>query len=210
MKCKKCGADVAQNSKVCPQCGAKISSGIPTWLIVLIVVALVGFCILPVIGIVAAMTIPTLLADTDSARNKAAYKKSLATLNQSLLMGEAMNEKTFSRFDDVWDLSVKQYLLNLQDIPNGIKMNDGTEVKYEKTGNPCKRNYGTPSVHTACAILTIDTNGFAKAPNKRTERTTGKYNHVNDQFRVLLYSTTVAPEKGTAEDDIINEYKNSY
>ncbi len=61
---------------------------------------------------------------------------------------------------------------------------------------------------STCAILTIDTNGFEKGPNKRTEKiSSGKYTRVNDQFRILLYSTSVAPEKGSAEDDIIHEYR---
>ena len=44
---------------------------------------------LGIIGVVAAMTIPTLIANTNSAKFRSQYKKSLSTLNQAGLMAEA-------------------------------------------------------------------------------------------------------------------------
>ena len=37
-------------------------------------------------GVVAAMTIPTLISNTNGAQFKSAYKKALSTLNQAILM----------------------------------------------------------------------------------------------------------------------------
>ncbi len=211
MKCKNCGFEIPDKSKTCPQCGTKLSGDkFPTWVIVFLVLFGAGFFILPIIGIVAAMTIPTLISNTDNAKNKAVYKKSLATLNQALMMGEAQNGRLYSRFNDVWEKSIKDSLANLQDIPNGVIFADGTEVKYETLGNPCRRAPQDAYAHTACAILTIDANGFAKGPNARTAKTTGKYTRVNDQFKVLLYSDSVVPEKGSPEYDIIQESISNY
>ncbi len=44
---------------------------------------------LGIIGVVAAMTIPTLIANTNSAKFRSQFKKSLSTLNQAALMGQA-------------------------------------------------------------------------------------------------------------------------
>lgn len=209
MRCKKCGSEVADNIRLCPNCGERLKKdSFPVWVIVLLGVVAVSFFVLPFIGIVAALTIPSLLANTDSAKNKAVYKKSLSSLNQALLMSQAINDKTYSRFDDVWTIAIKGQMASPENIENGLKMLDGTEIKYEKLGNPCIQAPKEPTKHTACAILTIDANGFNKAPNKTTEKSSsGKYHDVNDQFKVLLYSTSVVPEKGSVEEEIINEYR---
>ena len=44
---------------------------------------------LGIIGVVAAMTIPTLISNTNSAKFKSQYKKTLSTLNQAALMATA-------------------------------------------------------------------------------------------------------------------------
>ena len=44
---------------------------------------------LGIIGVVAAMTIPTLIANTNSAKFKSQYKKTLSALNQAAKMVSA-------------------------------------------------------------------------------------------------------------------------
>lgn len=51
---------------------------------------------LGIIGVVAAMTIPTLISNTNGAQFKTAYKKALSTLNQAVLMNIAMEDYDFS------------------------------------------------------------------------------------------------------------------
>ena len=51
---------------------------------------------LGIIGVVAAMTIPTLLSNTHGAQLKTAYKKALSTLNQAVLMNIAMEDTDLS------------------------------------------------------------------------------------------------------------------
>ncbi len=47
---------------------------------------------LGIIGVVAAMTIPTLISNTNGAQFKTAYKKALSTLNQAILMNVALED----------------------------------------------------------------------------------------------------------------------
>ena len=55
---------------------------------------------LGIIGVVAAMTIPTLISNTNGAQFKTAYKKALSTLNQAVLMNLAMDDTDFSTIVD--------------------------------------------------------------------------------------------------------------
>ena len=54
---------------------------------------------LGIIGVVAAMTIPTLIANTNSAKFRSQFKKSLSTLNQAGLMAQAQYDFDYSGTD---------------------------------------------------------------------------------------------------------------
>lgn len=51
---------------------------------------------LGIIGVVAAMTIPTLITNTNSSKFKAQYKKTLSTLNQAVLLATSKNDLNFA------------------------------------------------------------------------------------------------------------------
>ena len=51
---------------------------------------------LGIIGVVAAMTIPTLISNTNSAKFKSQYKKTLSTLNQAALMATAQYDLDYA------------------------------------------------------------------------------------------------------------------
>ena len=51
---------------------------------------------LGIIGVVAAMTIPTLIANTNNAKFRSQYKKTLSTLNQAAKMSEAKYDVNFA------------------------------------------------------------------------------------------------------------------
>jgi len=51
---------------------------------------------LGIIGVVSAMTIPTLIANTNNAKFKSQYKKTLSTLNQAVKMAEAKYDQNFA------------------------------------------------------------------------------------------------------------------
>ena len=66
---------------------------------------------LGIIGVVAAMTIPTLISNTNGAQFKTAYKKALSTLNQAILMNLAMDDTDFS--------TLEADAVTGQSVPNG-------------------------------------------------------------------------------------------
>ena len=61
---------------------------------------------LGIIGVVAAMTIPTLIANTNSAKFRSQFKKSLSTLNQAGLMAQAQYDFDYAGTDDTCSATV--------------------------------------------------------------------------------------------------------
>ena len=60
---------------------------------------------LGIIGVVAAMTMPTLINSTQGAQYKAAYKKALSAISQAVTLNVALDEWSFADADnDVYDL----------------------------------------------------------------------------------------------------------
>jgi len=81
---------------------------------------------LGIIGVVAAMTIPTLISNTNSAKFKSQYKKTLSTLNQAALMATA------------------QYDLDYASVTTACGTDGGTE-KPDVTASMCALINGTLS-----------------------------------------------------------------
>lgn len=208
MYCKKCGFEITDNSiKNCPKCGAKVN-GLPTWTIVLIVLAVI-FTIIPfvlgVLGVILAITLPVFMSDTDSSQFRRKYLKTISTLNQAQLMSQAMNDEEFTNSDDIWNKGIKENTAEIVDIPGGIRLSNGVEVKYEKLRESCEPNYSKKaSESTACAMLTIDVNGFSKAPNKMSTST-----KIADRYTLLLYPISVVPITGSEEEKILNHQRTS-
>ncbi len=55
---------------------------------------------LGIIGVVAAMTMPTLMNSTQGAQYKAAYKKALSAISQAVTLNVALDEWSFADADD--------------------------------------------------------------------------------------------------------------
>lgn len=204
MKCKMCNTEINDKKiKICPTCGAKVNRDkFPVWAVVLIVCTVLALPTLAIIGIVAAMTIPTLINNTNEAKFSAMYKKDLSTLNQALLMSEAVYGKTFTSSDDVWNKAIKDNLIIDKEIPDGIRLADLSEIKYEKLRDNCSVSPEDPkniSEKTACANLTIDVNGFDKEPNRAST-----VKSRTDRYLVLMYSNTVVPVPNSEEDKILH------
>ena len=63
---------------------------------------------LGIIGVVAAMTMPTLMNSTQGAQYKAAYKKALSALSQAVTLNVALDEWSFADLDSDADGSFKR------------------------------------------------------------------------------------------------------
>ena len=192
-----------QNENPAPQSNSKNEQKtkkdtMPVWAIVLLIIGIAVVFILPVIGVVAALTIPVLVAETSEVKNKTILKKTVSELNQSILMSQAVDNKDYSTFDDIWTKRIKSNLLINSDIENGIRLNDLTEIKYNKLSDNCDAAPENPTKETACAVLTIDADGFDKGQNKHTYESP-RCIIIKDQFDVLLYKNIVVPAINTAE-----------
>ena len=103
---------------------------------------------LGIIGVVAAMTIPTLISNTNSAKFKSQYKKTLSTLNQAALMATA------------------QYDLDYASITGASKC-DGS-AKPDSTPNICALINGTLSGATQLEYSKLNVAGKSAADGKAT------------------------------------------
>ena len=101
---------------------------------------------LGIIGVVAAMSIPTLIANTNSAKFSSQFKKSIATLNQAALMSQAQYDFDFAGADSACSddgsddprlvasvcallngtLAATTHYMDARDLPNGYMFLPGT------------------------------------------------------------------------------------
>ena len=97
------------------------------WVLGTIIAAVaLGFVIFAYIGIVAAMTMPTLLSNTEKAQTKAMMKKAVATVSQAAVMNEALDTKCGRKSSAEGIANCFGERLNGQVVGNKIELNDGT------------------------------------------------------------------------------------
>lgn len=82
---------------------------------------------LGIIGVVAAMTMPTLINQTNGAQYKAAYKKALSAISQAVTLNVALDDYNFA--DTVPGNSSTNYTVAkiLNDRMNVVKSNQGAD-----------------------------------------------------------------------------------
>ena len=95
---------------------------------------LITFCI---IGVVAAMTMPTLMNQTNGAQYKTAYKKALSALSQAVVLNVALDEYNFADLDastyKLTDMLSNRMNVVKKDV-GAVKLADGTtEYKAKNT-----------------------------------------------------------------------------
>jgi len=83
---------------------------------------------LGIIGVVAAMTIPTLIQNTNSAKFSAQFKKSVSTLSQAAMMGQAQYDTDFGLTNEVCSGdAAKEMLSAATDVETG---NNATKLTF--------------------------------------------------------------------------------
>jgi len=170
---------------------------------------------LSIIGIIASITIPTLLQDKKEQELKTTYKKMYSTLSQATiklaadsggtLKGDKDFANRFSKYLNVarictalqaqgncWHKTGEYKYLNGSPAPAhgseaSMVLNDGSFIFFGNRSETCTTTlYDVPD----CAIIWIDTNGFKK-PNM----------YGKDIFKIHLMETGIKPI-GIPEDSI--------
>ena len=107
---------------------------------------------LGIIGVVAAMTMPTLMNSTQGAQYKAAYKKALSAISQAVTLNVALDEWNFADADGGATYNLKELLSHRMNVVRDVcatgcketnsSVKDAKGVAYKVSGDP-KSGLGT-------------------------------------------------------------------
>ena len=168
---------------------------------------------LVIIGVIAAMTIPTLMNNTNSQEYRTGIKKAISMLNQAITMQYALDGTQISDFKNsataVRD-TVFAKRLNVISTANATNFYGGghpSTIFYTadgmKFGIETAYNGGTDcdaNGDNACYYLWIDVNGDKK-PNSLTAATTKP----QDIYAAKIYSQRVVPEGAVTQGVIFEQ-----
>lgn len=187
---------------------------------------------LGIIGVVAAMTIPALINQTNNADIKAAVKKGLSALNQAVLMSVAIDGNDFSQLVSSNAApgvagTLNSLFVNRMNVASSTYgsvtsfgavgpfanatnytffFNDGIAITFPGANGGttgCTSNsYSAGSTTAGHCNLVIDVNG-AKGPNMLSTATNSTIG-IKDQFTFLFYNTSVLPATKAAQYILYN------
>ena len=110
---------------------------------------------LGIIGVVAAMTIPTLIANTNSAKFRSQFKKTLSTLNQAGLMAQAQYDFDYAGADTACGADKAGATQNPENVMSFCSLLNGTLTGQTMVGKPSnlkRANSGDANNATAYKI----------------------------------------------------------
>ena len=182
---------------------------------------------LGIIGVVAAMTMPTLMNQTNGAQYKAAYKKALSAISQGVTLNVALDGNSFADADSVG--AIKDILKDRMNVVKGsdaaakvgysadpagvtqlatnysLFFNDGTTFSFAgpASGKTCTNTATVTANNNKCYGF-IDVNGL-KGPNKIVKCDDGNQQATNctvtnptDIYPVVFYDQTILPNSDAA------------
>ena len=145
---------------------------------------------LGIIGVVAAMTMPTLINSTQGAQYKAAYKKALSALSQAVTLNVALDEWNFADLD-TGDYTLKTMLSNRMNVvrTETAAFDDAKGNGYDVKVNESLKGGGTGIAAPAADNVTLFFNDgimftFPKDVTQCTLGTDG--NTIDDTKRAAL------------------------
>ena len=148
---------------------------------------------LVIIGVIAAMTVPTLMNNTNAQEFRSALKKAISSLNQAIEKEYAMEGLNVGDFSTKTKLIDDLFGKNLQVIEKtGDKFITADGMIFtvtQFTPNSCDFEN-----QTACGTIEIDVNG-EKGPNMKTDNAS----HPRDQYVVQLYSQRAVAGDGATQ-----------
>lgn len=170
---------------------------------------------LGIIGVVAAMTVPTLVGQTGEQEYRTGLKKAVSTINQAAQLNYVQDgidfsmlsstSKTDTASDSLYGLFAQR--LNVQkkdvvaaDFANGSAGSlTGTNTFLLNDGSIINFSDSTSCTTVGNCVVWVDTNGY-KLPNAASQKTTKTdTNVVKDQFQLYIYNQTVVPADDAAK-----------
>lgn len=152
---------------------------------------------LMIIGVIAAMTIPSLMQSTAQQEYKAAFKKAVSMLNQAVTLNYALDGRDGSDYTGTSFFNLLTQRLNVMSSNSStyeLYTADGMWFKSTATdANACNANADNPNAtNNRCGTVMVDVNG-QKGPNKFTSDT----NKIFDMFTVSIYPQKALPANET-------------
>lgn len=174
---------------------------------------------LVIIGVIAAITIPTVHNSTNRLQYKSGLKKAISTICYAIDKNWAFTNKSVTDYNteqELFDEIFNKYLAIFDmpsefttDVCNGLifRTNDGVIYCLQNfyssgSGDPdasCSENNMVPCVNSDTANLWIDVNGI-KGPNKITESS----DMPSDIYPAQIYSRKVVPYGDAAYEVMFN------
>ncbi len=163
---------------------------------------------LGIIGVVAAMTIPTLVSQTGQAEFKTGLKKAVSVLNQAITMNVALDNTDFSGLTDGdadAEGSIYHMFTTRMNVVEGITgattamgataifnvpgnytlfFNDGMAITFPQDAASC--------TETSKCDLVVDVNG-RRRPNTLSQATADNTTAIGDQFQLEFFDQRVEP-----------------
>lgn len=173
---------------------------------------------LGIIGVVAAMTIPSLMNSTGQTEFKSGFKKAVSVLNQAVTMNVALDGADFSALTSGTTAGSSIYSMfttRMNVLSTGANatiggafnnssnytlfFNDGMAVTFPTAATGCSTNVSA----TNCRIV-VDVNG-ARKPNKLSASTSGGTTAgIFDEFVLDFYNQQVVPHDNEAKYILYN------
>lgn len=172
---------------------------------------------LGIIGVVAAMTIPSLMNQTSGAEFKAGFKKAVSALNQAVTMNVALEGNDFSALTSGVTSGSIFYMFSsrMNVIKTGsttamgtpfntannytLFFNDGMAITFPTAATQCTASGGGSN----CRIL-VDVNGTRK-PNRSSQKTADADTRgIYDQFALNFYNQQIEAANDAAKYILYN------
>ena len=172
---------------------------------------------LGIIGVVAAMTMPTLINQTNGAQYRAAYKKALSAISQGVTLNVALEdisfadatlESTQANVEANKDKTIAGFLQDRMNVVNAsygqqdyqidaanfgannvtLYFNDSSAFSFPTDAKECTVSDPLSSATTGKCLGIIDVNG-KKGPNKKVTSAESP----TDVYPVIFYDQTILP-----------------
>ena len=157
---------------------------------------------LMIIGVIAAMTIPSLMQSTSQQEYKAAFKKAVSMINQAVTLNYALDGRDGTDYQGTFFFDLMTQRLNVMssDAPT-LYTADGMYFRAEDGEGTCTVA-GGGDTSNVCAYVTVDVNGV-KGPNKPTDSTEAVY----DIFTIAVYPQKALPKTETQAQVLYGDSK---